>query len=650
MSYTLNKTGAQIDVILNRAEAGGQLDLDIAAEAAARAAADALKAPLASPALTGTPTAPTAAPGTDTTQLATTAFANAAAAAAASAAASGKADKVAGATAGNLAGLDASGNLTDAGVAAEDVATKAEVQNITPKRTASNDPDNSSFAVVCDTAISGQAKPTLYGKSVAINQLQYNGNFASADGWNGGTVADGWIETTAGAASYAFAYNTNPIPAIIDTHKYYACGTIKAVSGLTSGSTTIVLRIGGTDSTTEAVYATNVILADGASRLLEGIFSPKPLSVGTNKRANWGVYNNANAIDAKWTNLNIIDLTAIFTAAELTAIGTSVANLKTAWLKKFGYPLPHYIPYNAGSIVSNNATYQMHGRNLWDEEWELGGYDATTGEPTTLNQVRSKATDPIKVSPSTSYCFYNASARISNVYWYDANDQYIGRTQNASANPFVTTSPDNAAFARFGCPSGYGTTYKSDICINLSDASFNGTYEAYYNGGTVTADNLNGIGTAVDEQDADGNEVRKIGTVDLGAQTWSWSAPYTAHYVAFSGVVPATAALPNALAAKYIPTSYYDFVNNPVPNSFCIRNDVPRIYVRTDGTQATLPAGQFVYEIATPTTDTTSAASIQTQAGYNSLDPVAGDVQSADADCEYPVDVIAYIDKKLAEL
>lgn len=63
MSYTLNKTGAQIDAILLRAEAGGAIDGAIA-----------LKAPLASPALTGTPTAPTAPAGTDTTQIATTEF------------------------------------------------------------------------------------------------------------------------------------------------------------------------------------------------------------------------------------------------------------------------------------------------------------------------------------------------------------------------------------------------------------------------------------------------------------------------------------------------------------------------------------------------------------------------------------------------
>lgn len=69
MSYTLNKTGVQIDAILDRAETGGQIDQDIA-----------LKAPLNSPALTGTPTAPTPAEGDSSTKIATTEFVAAAAA------------------------------------------------------------------------------------------------------------------------------------------------------------------------------------------------------------------------------------------------------------------------------------------------------------------------------------------------------------------------------------------------------------------------------------------------------------------------------------------------------------------------------------------------------------------------------------------
>jgi hypothetical protein len=49
------------------------------------------------------------------------------------------------------------------------------------------------------------------------------------------------------------------------------------------------------------------------------------------------------------------------------------------------------------------------------------------------------------------------------------------------------------------------------------------------------------------------------------------------------------------------------------------------------------------YELATPTTETVTAASRSTQKGYNCLEPVSGDVQSAEAEMEYCVDILAYI-------
>lgn len=74
MSYTFTQTGPEIQDILDRAEAGGQLDNDIAA-----------KAPLVSPALTGDPTAPTQEEGDGSTKLATTEYADRAAASASAA-------------------------------------------------------------------------------------------------------------------------------------------------------------------------------------------------------------------------------------------------------------------------------------------------------------------------------------------------------------------------------------------------------------------------------------------------------------------------------------------------------------------------------------------------------------------------------------
>lgn len=649
MSYTLNKTGAQIDVILNRAQAGGTIDQDIAAEAAARAAADALKAPLASPALTGTPTAPTAPAGTNTTQLATTAFVKAAA----EAAASGKQDKLSG-VAGQVVGFDASGNA----VAVTPDATPTEnstnlvtsggvfdaVKNAVPKYTASNDPDNSSFAIQVSDALAGAAKPTLYGKSAVVNQLCENGNFADASGWGSNAsasiaVSGNVLTLTTNATSTAHrVYRSVSVPA---GHVCYISATVRP-------SAQNPIRVGLGTSNSTPLVSVSVTAPANAWTQIQGIVTPSEVAyllVGIKEETDSGV-----TLDIK--NVNLIDLTAIFG----TSAPSTVADLKTAWLAKLGYPLPQYIPYNAGSIVSNNATYQMHGRNIWDEEWELGGYNLTTGEPdTATNQIRSKSANPIKVQPSTAYCFYNASARISQVLWYDANGAFIRNTANASANPFVTTSPDNAAFCKIQCPVAYGTTYKGDICANVSDASFNGHYEAYYNGGSVTADNLNGIGTALDSQDAEGNIVRRIGSVDLGTLNWLYSSSQNLFYAALSGPRANTS---NTICHRYQTVSLSTLANSGVDKAMAygwiVSNSCINIRDTAYSDAATFKAAMsgvmLAYELATPTTDTTSAANIQTQAGYNSLDPVAGDVQSGEAEMEYSLDIVKYIDNRLAAL
>lgn len=85
---------------------------------------------------------------------------------------SGKADKVSGATAGNLAGLDSTGNLTDSGISASDVATQTDL------------------AGKQDTLIAG-------------NNITIVGNVISSTGGGSFTqVQSNWNETDSSAVSY----------------------------------------------------------------------------------------------------------------------------------------------------------------------------------------------------------------------------------------------------------------------------------------------------------------------------------------------------------------------------------------------------------------------------------------------------------------
>ena len=138
---------------------------------------------------------------------------------------------------------------------------------------------------------------------------------------------------------------------------------------------------------------------------------------------------------------------------------------------------PYVIGGHTGINVYQRAT------NLWDEQWELGQYDPTYGQKiSSATQIRNK--NPTPIVQNTSYCFYCGGARVSQIYWYDHEMNYIGKTSNASSSAFVTTSPVNAFFVNFQTPSAYGTTYNNDISINYP--STDTTYHAY-NGQTHTA-------------------------------------------------------------------------------------------------------------------------------------------------------------------
>ena len=136
--------------------------------------------------------------------------------------------------------------------------------------------------------------------------------------------------------------------------------------------------------------------------------------------------------------------------------------------------------YNEGEVINMSASgIKSVGRNAWDEEWERGAITNATGEDAKdSSRIRSK--NYIPIFPSTNYyCYYGEDAGANHIYsfFYDKDKNFISGGARISGKVFTT--PSNAHYLRF---SNYGTTlttYKNDICINLSDTEFNGQYEAY---------------------------------------------------------------------------------------------------------------------------------------------------------------------------
>lgn len=191
--------------------------------------------------------------------------------------------------------------------------------------------------------------------------------------------------------------------------------------------------------------------------------------------------SDGNAIAVTGGTDMVIDLALMFGAGNEPA---TVAEFEAM------FPLPYY-DYNAGEIVSNKAeAIETTGFNQWDEEWETGAFNTTTGQnSSSSNQIRSKNLIPV-FGNTKYYIRHIVGVNIQGLWcaFYDADKEMIDATdipeKTSSSGKCVVlrglfTVPADAAYMRFYTQTNYGGTYKNDICINISDQSRNGEYESY---------------------------------------------------------------------------------------------------------------------------------------------------------------------------
>ena len=135
----------------------------------------------------------------------------------------------------------------------------------------------------------------------------------------------------------------------------------------------------------------------------------------------------------------------------------------------------------------DEITILRTGFNIWDEEWEQGTYNGTTGaKQSSTSALRNK--NPILVDSNLSYFVKFSSVITSSnnviVFYYDEDMTYLGNGQVTNTNPdkILPDIPQTTRYINFRW---IGSTYSDNICINVSNASKDGTYEAY-NGAETT--------------------------------------------------------------------------------------------------------------------------------------------------------------------
>lgn len=133
-----------------------------------------------------------------------------------------------------------------------------------------------------------------------------------------------------------------------------------------------------------------------------------------------------------------------------------------------------YEPYAETDYTTNLVT------NVWDEEWETGGYNVNTGEKQTDN-ARMRCKNLIPVMPNTDYSFnFPYVVRTTGFYLfrYDAEQIYLGWEL---AYDSVITMPSDTHYIAFVTNPPYTTTYTDKISICTppiaNDTVYNGVVD-----------------------------------------------------------------------------------------------------------------------------------------------------------------------------
>ena len=300
----------------------------------------------------------------------------------------------------------------------------------------------------------------------------------------------------------------------------------------------------------------------------------------------------------------VIDLTQMFGAGNEPSTYEEYLSRKPKVADEFAY--------NEGEIINNKVEKVVTtGRNLWDEEWELGGYNYLNGKKKPESD-KYRSRNFIPVLSGKDYFWAQQNKTYKRINFYDANRNFISYT-NAFTNQVFTT-PINCAYITIWQD---GTTYNHDLCINISDPTINGQYFPYEKheldlswvkdikdaeGVKLFEDGMRSAGTAFDEA-AKGRAIKRIGSVDLG--TLNWTKSLSVFYASVKNI--ATLSGPkDVLCTKY--ASMGDTVwddkridksisHTPNDNLISIRDDA---YADAASFKAAMSGVMLYYELAEP--------------------------------------------------
>lgn len=336
------------------------------------------------------------------------------------------------------------------------------------------------------------------------------------------------------------------------------------------------------------------------------------------------------------TNLvvNLFDLTAMFgsiIADYIYQLESATAGAGIAKLKSWGIDLDTYHAYDAGSIQSVEATAHVTtGKNLLPNTGSTttengitftkqeDGSVVVNGTATATATYRMVTNGDEYRLPKGSYRFIGAKNANQSI-GYSTTNGLSGYSTNA-AGDIITFNEDvtfNYIFIRIG--SGQSLSNVRFTPMVLFASTTDTTFEPYTaHTYPLGSDTLRGYPMLVNNELAydgdvkvpDGTINRKYGIVDLGTLTWTYQSSSGLFY---SGGYPAMKAntvkgiLSNGmvLLASQIAVSATDKSLYKDPNGRLYAHD--SAYTDSAAFQSAMSGVYMVYELATPTTETSTA-------------------------------------------
>ena len=337
------------------------------------------------------------------------------------------------------------------------------------------------------------------GNTVCVNQiarpltLSYWG-FSNATG----SFSNGVATFTASAQNGQLIHQNFTCVA---NHTYLLVASVK----LTTGNTSVYVYnnvSGGTQSVATKNTTDWQILFIKATATQS---STSNIIIRDTRSSSW------DAIQVK--NVQLIDLTQWFNGDIPQDLLDNPSHW--SWYQNYG----NYIAYNTGTLVNCAGRYLVNTyRNQWDEEWELGQVDTSTGAlVTSTSWGRTK--NYINVIPNAQY-YLKSPINLYMIY-YDKNKNYISSYYRSAGGTF--TIPSNCVYMKM---TNYGwKPYNHDITISLYYATGDGYSDYYpyqepsvYDTGTEV---LRKAGNYKDTKAPDGTITRRVGTYTFtGEESW----------------------------------------------------------------------------------------------------------------------------------